>query len=370
MLTPMTFPQSYFGLNPNLDPNSAAAQTQLVQATTLANMQQAGYPTTTAVDPYASTLAMNSMPATPDSPTALTPAVLKLYVGPEGIGGPAQAAKIALQAWQNGDIAVAQFFAKLVKDSTIARLISGQDGDTSSISWLDLSKLAKGKGYIGKYDIGAAPELTEALKSDLIAAAGLDSGAAQQNQWDPYGTMAMNSSTAPYPAQPAVWNGINGNVTMMSPEQAQMVQQSGQGIDLSSIGNTLSVAGLGGFYNNSVNPLMVNAGLASANGLQQPVASIPAATSFSYSNNPLPSFATQYQPSVQPTYIPPTAYQQPPSPQPMVSGFDTGRQTTYAQPTYPNNTAYQSPSVYPQQPVASMGSMTVPGTFRLVLMPA
>ena len=362
----MTFPQSYFGLNPNLDPNSALAQAQLVQATTLANMQQAGYPTTTAVDPYASTLAMNSMPATPDSPTALTPAVLKLYVGPEGIGGPAQAAKIALQAWQNGDIAVAQFFAKLVKDSTIARLISGQDGDTSNISWLDLSKLAKGKGYIGKYDIGAAPELTEALKSDLIAAAGLDSGAAQQNQWDPYGrTMAMNSSTAPYPTQSATMNGVPGVVTMMPSDQLAGLQA--QGANITPLQQSMQLAGVSGV----LSPFMEKAGLAAPTGnySQQAISSIPA-TSLSYSNNPLPSFATQYQPSVQPTYIPPTAYQQPPSPQPMVSGFDTGRQTTYAQPTYPNNTAYQSPSVYPQQPVASMGSMTVPGTFRLVLMPA
>jgi hypothetical protein len=195
---------------------------------------------TSAATPQSSTVPAD-IGIAPAPPSALTPKLLKRYIGPEGITSPAQAAQIALDAWQNGDIAVAQFGAKLATNAPIAKLIAGLDSDARSISWLDFSKLAKGKAYIGREDIGAAPDLTETLKSDLIAMASLAPGASPADQWNPYGTIAnavgqqgyypsqIPSSYSTPPYYNGVLNGVFGNLAFLSPGEAQRIVQMGQG---------------------------------------------------------------------------------------------------------------------------------------------
>ena len=94
--------------------------------------------------------------------------------------------------------------------------------------------------------IGAAPELNEALKSDLIAMASLAPGASPADQWNPYGTIANAGGQqgyypypSPYPSQTpsssstpyynGVLNGVSGNLAFLSPEEAQRIVQMGQG---------------------------------------------------------------------------------------------------------------------------------------------
>ena len=244
------------------------------------------------IDPYSVAMASMAQPAS--SGSVLTPDVLKRYIAKEGIGSPAQAAQIALLAWQNGDIAVAQFAAKIATNYSIAKLIAGQDYDANSISWADLGTLAKGKSAIGREDIGAAPDLTEALESDLRAMAGLGAGASTQNQWDPYGTMAgvggayPQQQSQPIPqGQPASLNGVNGNVYMMPIVKAQLLELSKQGqilqpqqlASLTPLEQSMQLAGVG----SNLSPLMQQAGLAALGYYpqqqQQAVAAIPAAIS-------------------------------------------------------------------------------------------
>lgn len=271
----MTMPQVFLppsatnlGLQ-QLDPNSALAQAQFAQAAALASMQQSlGSPNAP------SSAGMPPMAQPPSGGSVLTPDVLKRYIPKEGIGSPAQAAEIALLAWKNGDIAVAQFAAKIATNYSIAKLIAGQDGDANSISWTDLGKLAKGKSAIGRDDIGAAPDLTEALESDLRAMVGLGAGASTQNQWDPYGTTAASMGGQPLMqgGQPASLNGVNGNVYMMPYAQAQQLAS------LTPLQQSMQLAGVG----SNLSPLMQQAGLASPGTFQQQqqtVAAIPAAIS-------------------------------------------------------------------------------------------
>jgi hypothetical protein len=230
-------------------------------------------------------------PSVAPPPSALTPEVLKRYVAKEGIGSPAQAAQIALLAWQNGDIAVAQFAAKIATNYPISKLIAGQDGDANSISWTDLGKLAKGKAAIGREDLGAAPELTETLASDLKAMANLAPTGAGQNLWDPYGTTAQMQQLQQQPiypqqtqfgsipagnllnntgllgGQPTTLNGVQGTVVMLPLAQAQQLQfaQQGQILQQTPIQQTLNLAGLGG----TMSPLLQQAGLVQASPLQQ-----------------------------------------------------------------------------------------------------
>ena len=333
------------GLQSQLDPNSALAQSLQAQSGTLASINSSLMPQS-----VGSTL---SQP--PSAGSVLTPDVLKRYIAKEGIGSPAQAAQIALLAWQNGDIAVAQFAAKIATNYSISKLIAGQDGDANSISWTDLGKLAKGKSAIGRDDIGAAPDLTEALESDLRAMAGLAAGASSQNQWDPYGTTAAGvGGQPPMPGQvgqppmpggmpqgqPASLNGVNGNVYMMPYAQAQQLQLSQQGqilqpqqlANLTPLQQSMQLAGVGA----NLSPLMQQAGLASPGTFQQqqPSVAIPAAISQPISSGNM----LQQQP--------PVGY---PQQQPMA-------------PAYPQQGGVQPQ--YPQQQMASM-PLSLPGSYRL-----
>ncbi|MCS6266216.1 MAG: hypothetical protein H2174_01485 [Vampirovibrio sp.] len=337
------------GLQSQLDPNSALAQSLQAQSGTLASINSSLMPQS-----VGSTL---SQP--PSAGSVLTPDVLKRYIAKEGIGSPAQAAQIALLAWQNGDIAVAQFAAKIATNYSISKLIAGQDGDANSISWTDLGKLAKGKSAIGRDDIGAAPDLTEALESDLRAMAGLAAGASSQNQWDPYGTTAAGvGGQPPMPGQvgqppmpggmpqgqPASLNGVNGNVYMMPYAQAQQLQLSQQGqilqpqqlANLTPLQQSMQLAGVGA----NLSPLMQQAGLASPGTFQQqqPSVAIPAAISQPISSGNM----LQQQP--------PVGY---PQQQPMA-------------PAYPQQGGVQPQ--YPQQQMASM-PLSLPGSYRLALIP-
>jgi hypothetical protein len=341
------------GLQSQLDPNSALAQAQLAQASAFAGIMQQ--------QPLGSPIGagMPPMAQPPSNGSVLTPDVLKRYIAKEGIGSPAQAAQIALLAWQNGDIAVAQFAAKIATNYSISKLIAGQDGDANSISWTDLGKLAKGKSAIGRDDIGAAPDLTEALESDLRAMAGLAAGASSQNQWDPYGTTAAGvGGQPPMPGQvgqppmpggmpqgqPASLNGVNGNVYMMPYAQAQQLQLSQQGqilqpqqlANLTPLQQSMQLAGVGA----NLSPLMQQAGLASPGTFQQqqPSVAIPAAISQPISSGNM----LQQQP--------PVGY---PQQQPMA-------------PAYPQQGGVQPQ--YPQQQMASM-PLSLPGSYRLALIP-
>jgi len=339
------------GLQSQLDPSSVLAQQYAqslqaqAQAATFASMQQ---PLGSSIDP--SSVAMASMAQPPSGGSVLTPDVLKRYIPKEGIGSPAQAAEIALLAWKNGDIAVAQFAAKIATNYSIAKLIAGQDGDASSISWADLGKLAKGKSAIGRDDIGAAPDLTEALESDLRAMVGLGTGASTQNQWDPYGTTAASMGGQPLmqggiqQGQPVSFNGVSGNIYSLPYAQAQQLQLSQQGqilqpqqlASLTPLQQSMQLAGVGG----NLSPLMQQAGLASSGTFQQQqqaVAAIPAAIS-----QPISS-GTMLQQL-------PIGYSQQ---QPMASA-------------YPQQGVIQPQ--YPQQQTASM-SIPLQGTYRLALIP-
>jgi hypothetical protein len=306
-------------------------------------------------------------PSVAPPPSALTPEVLKRYVAKEGIGSPAQAAQIALLAWQNGDIAVAQFAAKIATNYPISKLIAGQDGDANSISWTDLGKLAKGKAAIGREDLGAAPELTETLASDLKAMANLAPTGAGQNLWDPYGTTAQMQQLQQQPiypqqtqfgsipagnllnntgllgGQPTTLNGVQGTVVMLPLAQAQQLQfaQQGQILQQTPIQQTLNLAGLGG----TMSPLLQQAGLVQASPLQQQIAQMPAALS-------------------QPISAGSMLQQQPIS---NVLGIGGGKVGLLG--------SLQQQPVLQQQPLyqqATMGNMpiTLPGNYRLALVPS
>jgi hypothetical protein len=317
--------------------------------------------------PLPSPLPSVASPSVAPPPSALTPEVLKRYVAKEGIGSPAQAAQIALLAWQNGDIAVAQFAAKIATNYPISKLIAGQDGDANSISWTDLGKLAKGKAAIGREDLGAAPELTETLASDLKAMANLAPTGAGQNLWDPYGTTAQMQQLQQQPiypqqtqfgsipagnllnntgllgGQPTTLNGVQGTVVMLPLAQAQQLQfaQQGQILQQTPIQQTLNLAGLGG----TMSPLLQQAGLVQASPLQQQIAQMPAALS-------------------QPISAGSMLQQQPIS---NVLGIGGGKVGLLG--------SLQQQPVLQQQPLyqqATMGNMpiTLPGNYRLALVPS
>jgi hypothetical protein len=289
---------------------------------------------------------IQQLPSAPaPNASALTPEVLQRYIAKEGIGSPAQAAQIALLAWQNGDIAVAQFAAKIATNYNISKLIAGQDGNTTSISWQDLGALAKGKNAITREDIGAAPDLTEALESDLRAMAALGGGATQPNRWDPYATtmypQQQPMQQQPMQGQPATLNGVNGAVVMLPYNQAQQLQQSQQGqilspqqtANLTPLQQSVNLAGI-----SNLTPLMQQAGLTASNPSlysQQQVASIPAAISSPISSGVM--LPQQQAASSQPVYILPQA--------------NNGQQMVQPQ--------------YAQQPLP----VTLPGNYRLALIP-
>lgn len=137
---------------------------------------------------------MNALPAQ----NPVSPETLKRYVGPEGITGPAHAANLALQAIQNQERPLAQFFSKIATDFPFSKALSAVDGDNSTISWKDLAQLAQGKDYIAKADVGTVPELTEDVLKNLTALSQLQPVATNPKVWDPYA-----QASAAYPAYPS-----------------------------------------------------------------------------------------------------------------------------------------------------------------------
>ena len=146
-------------------------------------------------------IAETTSPPTPPNP--VSPETIRRYVGTEGIVGPAHAAKIAVEAFNNKELPLAQFFAKIAKDFSFAKALSAVDGDTASISWKDLSKLAAGKAFIAKADVGTVPELNQDTLSDLTALAKLIPIPQEQTVSEPYKLLSSNSTAyvQPQPSQ-------------------------------------------------------------------------------------------------------------------------------------------------------------------------
>ena len=146
-------------------------------------------------------IAETTSPPTPPNP--VSPETIRRYVGTEGIVGPAHAAKIAVEAFNNKELPLAQFFAKIAKDFSFAKALSAVDGDTDSISWKDLSKLAAGKAFIAKADVGTVPELNQDTLSDLTALAKLIPIPEEQTNSEPYKLLSSNSTAyvQPQPSQ-------------------------------------------------------------------------------------------------------------------------------------------------------------------------
>ena len=97
----------------------------------------------------------------------VSPETIRRYVGKEGIVGPAHAAKLALEAYNNQEIPLAQFFGKIAKDFSFSKALSAVDGDNRTISWEDLGQLANGKNFISKKDVGSVPNLDKTFLEDL-----------------------------------------------------------------------------------------------------------------------------------------------------------------------------------------------------------
>ena len=128
---------------------------------------------------------MTSLPTNPQNP--VSPETIQRYVGAEGIVGPAHAAKLAVEAYNNKELPLSQFFAKIATDFSFAKALSAVDGDNTTISWKDLAQLAAGKDYIAKADVGTVPELNEKTLADLVALSKLRPVGSNQSVWNPYG---------------------------------------------------------------------------------------------------------------------------------------------------------------------------------------
>jgi hypothetical protein len=137
---------------------------------------------------------MTSQPVNPKNP--VSPETIQRYVGEEGIVGPAHAAKLAVEAYDNKEIPLSQFFAKIATDFSFSKALSSVDGDNTTISWKDLAQLAAGKDFIAKADVGTVPELDQDTLSNLVALSKLRPIAATQSVWNPYGTASY--AQAPY----------------------------------------------------------------------------------------------------------------------------------------------------------------------------
>ena len=128
---------------------------------------------------------MTSLPVNPKNP--VSPETIKRYVGAEGIVGPAHAAKLAVEAYNNEEVPLSQFFAKIAKDFSFAKALSSVDGDNTTISWKDLAQLAAGKDFIAKADVGTVPELNQDTLNDLVALSKLRPVGSDPSVWNPYG---------------------------------------------------------------------------------------------------------------------------------------------------------------------------------------
>jgi hypothetical protein len=133
------------------------------------------------MDPMAMSTPSAHLPANPVSPETI-----KEFVGPEGIMGPAHAADIALQAYNTGNEPLARFFGTLATDFALAKALAATDGENTSISWQDLAKLAKGKNFIARADVGTPIELTNETLDRLAVLRGLAPEGQGGMAWDPY----------------------------------------------------------------------------------------------------------------------------------------------------------------------------------------
>jgi len=139
---------------------------------------------------------MTSLPTNPKNP--VSPETIQRYVGAEGIVGPAHAAKLAVEAYNNKELPLSQFFAKIATDFSFAKALSAVDGDNTTISWKDLAQLAAGKDYIAKADVGSVPELNENTLADLVALSKLRPVGSNQSVWNPYGQQGGYPQQPPY----------------------------------------------------------------------------------------------------------------------------------------------------------------------------
>jgi hypothetical protein len=101
------------------------------------------------------------------APNPVSPETISQYIGAEGVTGHAQAAALSVQAYQNQQFPLAQLFGKIASNPAFAKSLAGTDGDTASISWQDLGKLANGKPFIARQDVGLLPKLNEAFMLEM-----------------------------------------------------------------------------------------------------------------------------------------------------------------------------------------------------------
>jgi hypothetical protein len=139
---------------------------------------------------------MTSLPVNPQNP--VSPETIQRYVGAEGIVGPAHAAKLSVEAYNNQELPLSQFFAKIATDFSFAKALSSVDGENTTISWQDLAQLAAGKDFIAKADVGTVPELNQDTLNNLVALSKLRPVGSAQSVWNPYGSQAPQGG---YPQQ-------------------------------------------------------------------------------------------------------------------------------------------------------------------------
>ncbi len=147
---------------------------------------------------------MTSLPLSPQNP--VSPETIQRYVGAEGITGPAHAAKLAVEAYNNQELPLSQFFAKIATDFSFAKALAAVDGDPTTISWKDLSQLdADNKGFIAKAAVGTVPELNQDTLSNLVALSKLRPVGSNQSVWDPYRSQVPQQPYYPQPQQQAYY---------------------------------------------------------------------------------------------------------------------------------------------------------------------
>ena len=149
---------------------------------------------------------MTSLPI--NSPNPVSPETIRRYVDDVGIVGPAHAAKLAIEAYNNGEQPLAQFFSKIATDYSFSKALASVDGQNTTISWNDLAQLAGGKDYIAKADVGTVSELTQDVLSNLVALSRLRPVAPSPSAGNPYNTGGQTSVD--------YWQTQTGNNTQVS----------------------------------------------------------------------------------------------------------------------------------------------------------
>lgn len=135
-------------------------------------------------DPLSDPLA-GTMPPAPPPPNPVSPDTIRRYVDQNGILGPAHAAKLALDAYNNNETALTEFFGKIATDFAFAKALAAADGENTTISWQDLARLAQGKDFIARDDVGRTPPITGEFLNELSVYARLQPNQSG-NAWDPY----------------------------------------------------------------------------------------------------------------------------------------------------------------------------------------